>query len=94
MEPDSTCLYNTLSRTDEGQDAEAQVVCDRGDNGTHPQNGERGITAGDDQVTRQIPEHVPAQQVTLKTATHVTLTSNCLYSSVTVLMLMHHCCNI
>lgn len=55
------------SRTYEGQDAEAEVVCHRGDNSAHPQHGERGVTARDDQVTGQIPEHVPAQQVTLKT---------------------------
>lgn len=54
-------------RTYEGQDAETEVVCDGGDNGAHPQHSERGIAARDDQVTRQIPEHVPAQQVTLKT---------------------------
>ncbi len=60
-------LTSTLSRTYEGQDAEPEVVSDRGDDSAHPQNSECGVTARDDQVTRQIPEHVPAQQVTLKT---------------------------
>lgn len=63
-----TYATHTLSRTYEGQDAEAEVVSDGGDDGAHPQHGESGVTAGDDQVTRQIPKHVPAQQVTLKTA--------------------------
>lgn len=75
---DFKCLYNKLSCTYEGQDAEAEVVCNRGDDGTHPQNSERGVTAGDDEVTGEVPEHVPAQQVTLLTAqahrTHVTTT--------------------
>lgn len=38
----------------------------RGDDGAHSQHGERGITTRDDQVAGQIPENIPAQQVTLK----------------------------
>lgn len=33
----------------------------RGDDGAHPQDGERGVTAGDDEVTGQVPKDVPAQ---------------------------------
>lgn len=63
----ATTPTNNLSHTYESQDAETQVMCNRGDNSTHPQHSERGVAAGDDQVTREIPEHIPAQQVTLKT---------------------------
>ena len=63
----------TWQRTYEGQDAEAEVVSEGGDDGAHPQHGERGVAAGDDQVTGQIPEHVPAQQVTLTTVMHVNM---------------------
>lgn len=59
-------LYNILNHTNEGQDAKAKVMCHRGDNSTHPQNSQCRITAGDDQVTGQIPKNVPAQQVTLR----------------------------
>lgn len=38
----------------------------RGDDSTHPQHCECGVTAGDYQITCQIPEHIPAQKVTLK----------------------------
>lgn len=58
-------LYNILKHTNEGQDAEAKIMCHRGDNGTHSQNSKCRITAGDDQVTGQIPKHIPAQHVTL-----------------------------
>lgn len=59
-------LRNLLKHTNEGQDAKAKVMCHRGDHSTHPQNSQRGIAAGDDQVAGQIPKNIPAQHVTLR----------------------------
>lgn len=55
-----------MTNTYESQNAETEVVCYRGDDGAHPQHSQSGVATRDDQVTCQIPEHVPAKQVTLK----------------------------
>lgn len=59
--------------TDEGQDAEAQVVGHGGDDGAHAQHGEGGVTARDDEVAAQLPEDVPAQQMALQTQQQISL---------------------
>lgn len=59
-------MDNIQSLTNEGQDAKAKVMCNRGDNSTHPQNSQCRITARDYQVTCQIPKNFPVQHVSLK----------------------------
>lgn len=53
--------------TYESQDAEAEVVCHGRDDCTHAQHSQGGIASRNDQVACQIPENIPAEQVTLKT---------------------------